>query len=178
MALVLAACGSKSKDDAAQATSATGARPAAGGDDSVPAALQSQGAPVAQLRFLIDTRPVVGKPFRLQLIASTVAPIPQLHVSIETEGLSIDAGNDVPELVLEETGSGSARAYAASRDLTLTGSDAGLAAVSVRLATGPDAPETVYVIPVLVAKAEAGAVTPAPESDKADPATKADNGQP
>ncbi len=178
LALMLAACGSKGEDDAGQASSATDSRPAAGGDDSVAAALESQGTAVAQLRFVIDSRPVVGKPFGLQLIASTSAPLPQLHVVIESESLAIAAGAARLDLMLEEAGSGSSRSYRASHELTLTPQAIGLAALSVRLSTGPDAPETLYVIPVLVAKAEAGAAQPAPASDKADPATETDNGNP
>ena len=178
MALMLAACGSNGEDDAAQAYSATGSRPAATGDDSVAAVLDSQGTPVAQLRFLIGTRPMVGAPFRMQLMVSTSAPIPQLLATFESASLSIDGTSSVLQLVLDDTGSGSTLAYKGARDLMLTARNAGLAEVSVRLSTGPDAPETVYVIPVLVADAAAGVETPASGSDKADPPAEADNTQP
>lgn len=178
MALALAACGSKSEDETASMTSAAGPRPIIGGNDSVAAVLDSQGTPVAQLRFVIDTRPVVNKPFRLQLLASATAPVSQIQLTAESDSLLIDPGNAVLELVQEEAASGGARNYSATHDLDVTAKDPGLAEVFVHLTTGPDTPETRYVIPVLVAKPQSAAPAQAPPSDKPDPAPEADNGQP
>lgn len=177
LALVLAACGSKGEDETAPAASTAESRPAASGNDSVAAVLESLGTPAAQLRFVIDTRPVAGKPFGLQLIAFASEPVPQLLVAIESDQLRLDA--TAVELDLsQEVDGGTARSYSASYDLLATAREEGLAEVSVRLRADADSPEAVYVIPVLVSAPEGGEATQAPASDKPDPAPEADHGQP
>lgn len=168
LALVLAACGSKGDDEAA-ATSTSAPRTA--GDDSVLAVLESQGTALAQLRFLIGTRPEVGKPFGVQLIASTSAPIPRLVMVVESEGLAVDAAGVPVELALTEAGSGSGRHYSASHDLTAMARGAGLAEIMVRMGASSDSLDMLYVIPVLVARAE-----PAPEAAAGDPGPAAEAG--
>lgn len=175
MALVLAACGGEAPDKAvAKKPSAGATMPTPGGDDAVAAVRESAGTPVAQLRFVIGTRPVAGKPFRLQLIASAAVAVPQLSVTIESAALRVDP--PAVALALAESGSGAARQFSASHDFSVVGMQEGLVELTVRLATDADTPETVYVIPVLVSRTGAEAGTPA--SDKPDPAAKADNPKP
>lgn len=178
MALVLAACGSKGEDETAPVAATGGSSPAIGGNDSVAAALDSPGTPVAQLRFVIDTRPVVGKPFRVQLVATATTPVSPLVLVAESDSLRIDPANAVLDLAQLESAAGAARSYSATHDLTVTAKDTGLAEVFVRLTSGLDSPETRYVIPVLVAKAESAGTAQAPPSDKPDPATETEHAQP
>lgn len=177
LALALAACGSKGEDEATPAASTAGSRPVAVGNDSVAAVLESQGTPAAQLRFLIETRPVAGKQFGLQLIASASEPVPQLLVAIESDQLRFDAASIELDLS-QESDAGTARTYSASHDLLASAREEGLAEVTVRLRADADSPEAVYVFPVLVARPEPGEATQATASDKPDPAPEADNGQP
>jgi hypothetical protein len=175
LVLVLAACGSKDEEEVAPASTA-GSKPAAAGGDSVAAVLESQGAPVAQLRFVIETRPVVGKPFRVQLIAAAPAAVPSLRAAIESDRLVTDVADVALELGPE--GDGANPMYRARHYLSVTAREAGLAELFVHLTAGADAAETLYAIPVLVARAEPAAVAPAPASDEPDPAAEADHGQP
>src|SRR5262245_63946300 len=69
VALALAACSGDKPADSADA-GAPKANPAGAGQAEVNAVLQSTGAPLAKLQFVIDSRPVVGKSFQLTLVAS------------------------------------------------------------------------------------------------------------
>jgi hypothetical protein len=154
MALVVAACGgSPDEDAAAPPTGATA--PGSGaqrGEDVVSAVLQSPGVPVAKLAFHIDTRPVVGKPFGVKLLASASQALPELHLTIESS--SLIAAPDTATLALD--GSGTAVAH----DITVTARQEGLAELTVRLKAG--IAESVYVIPVLVTSAADAVAAPAP----------------
>ncbi len=175
MALVLAACGGEAPDKAAAKKPAAGvAMPVFGGDDAVAAVRESAGTPVVQLRFVIASRPVAGQPFRLQLVASAPVAIPQLSIKMESATLRIDPVAAV--LALGESGGDAAHQYSGSHDFTVLAAQEGLTAVTVHLLTDADMPETVYVIPVLVARVGTEAGPPA--SDKPDPAAKGDNAQP
>jgi len=153
-ALLLAACGGASPDAGTgagrPATGAAIARPAST-DDAVAAVLESPGTPVAQLRFLIDSRPVAGKPFRLQLIASAGEAVSPLSLGLESADLAVDPAN--ASLALRETGSGAVHQYSASRDFMVSAQHAGLVELTVHLTGDTAEPETLYVIPVLVAGA-------------------------
>jgi hypothetical protein len=175
MVLFLTACGRGGGDQAASTTSATGSRPAAAGGDSVAAVLESQGTPLAQVRFVIDTRPEVGKPFHVQLIVSATVSTPPLRLVAESDRLVLDDAN--VELKLEAEGTGASRAYTARHELPVTAQKAGLAEVFVHLTSGEESQETLYAIPLLVAKAEPAAPA-GPASDKPDPAAESDHGQP
>jgi hypothetical protein len=174
MALVLSACGSKDGGEAgggrAAATKTTNASP---GDESVAAVQVSQGTPLAQLRFVIAARPEVGKTFRLQLIVAG-ATGPALRMALQSEVLRVDPAEAT--LDLSGSGTGTARTYGGSHDFMVVGAQEGLAEVTVRLAEGEGAPETVYSIPVLVTGANAP--SGAPPSDKPDPAAAENHGKP
>jgi hypothetical protein len=177
MMLALSACGGKSPDGAGAAgSSASAPMRAFGGDDAVAAVRESAGTPSVQLRFVLDTRPVVDKPFRLQLVASAAEPIPQLWVSVESAGLNVDPASVA--LVLTEAGSSTPQQFSARHDLTVLAHQAGLAEVTVRMVRDADSPEMIYIIPVLVAGAESTTGPQAPVSDKSDPAPKGNDGQP
>jgi len=177
MALALAACGSAGDDEASSAGAAS-VRATTVGDETVSAVLDSQGTPVAQLRFLIDTQPVVGKPFQMRLTASATAAVSRLQLAADSDSLLVDPARAVLDLALDESSAGTSRSYKATHDLVVLAKQSGLAVVTVRLATGPDSTETVYSIPVLVAEAGTDTAAPPTVSDKPDPAAKADNGQP
>jgi hypothetical protein len=176
MVLALAAC-SSADDESGQSAVQAGSRPAVIGDESVAAVQESPGAPVAQLRFLIDTRPVVGKPFSLKLLASSPSPVPGLRMTVDSIGLELDTASADLGLELEGSADDATRSYATTHELAAVAREVGLAEVFVRLSAGADTPETLYVIPVLVAKAESEAAAGA-ASDKPDPAAESDNGQP
>lgn len=150
MLLALVACGSK-EDEPGQSAVQTGPRPVVVGDESVAAVKESSGAPVARLRFVIDSRPVVGKPFQVRLLASSDAPVPALHLVAESTGLVLETSSADLSLELEGGAEGAGRTYGASFDLSVLAQEAGLAEVSIRLQSGAETPETLYVIPVLVA---------------------------
>lgn len=178
LALALAACGSAGDDDAASAGATTSFRAAAAGDALVKAVQDSPGTPVAQLQFLIDTRPVVGKPFQVRLIATAASPVSPLRLTAESESLLVDSSSADLELALDESSAGTSRTYKATHDLMVVGRQGGLAVVSVHLSNGPGPADTIYSIPVLVMEPESAGAAPAMPSDEPDPAAKADNGQP
>jgi hypothetical protein len=154
MTLVLVACGRKDEaPGTGPAASASPTASAAGAEDSadpdaVPAVLQSQGAPVAGLSFVIESRPVIGKPFAVRLLATAEQPLPALLVSVESSSLIVSPASGV----LSIAGAGDP----ASHELAVTAQQAGLAEITVRLrGEGEDAVETAYAIPVLVSAAAA-----------------------
>jgi len=169
LALALAACGSKTEEavPAKKHTAAAATHPPA--DDEVAAVLESTGTALAQLRFVIAERPVVGKPFNLKLIVSATAPLPQLLLTAESNDFLIDPANFPLPLTEAEAASGG-REYRGSHDFSVTAAKEGLAELSVHLTVGPDASEALYVIPVLVVKPAA------PASDKPDPAAAGNHG--
>jgi hypothetical protein len=116
----------------------------------VAAVLQSPGVPVAKLSFQIGSRPVVGKPFAMKLLASATQALPELQLTIESS--SLIAAPDTALLALDAAGT------TVSHDLTVTARQEGLVELTVRLKAGMA--ESVYVIPVLVT-AEAAAAAAA-----------------
>jgi hypothetical protein len=173
MTLVLSACGSKTEGEAAVGKAPATAPVPGAGDDGVAAVKLSLGAPLAQLRFVIDSRPEVDRTFRMQLVVSG-ATEPQLRLALQSDVLRVDPAGAALEL--SGSGAGGAGAYGGSQDFLLVGTQEGLAEVTVRLAAGEGAPETVYSIPVMVTKP--GAPKGAPASDKPDPAAADDHGKP
>jgi hypothetical protein len=173
MALVLSACGGKPEGEAATGRAPATAPVAAPSDDSVAAVKLSQGTPLAQLRFVIDARPEVGKTFRMQLVVAG-ATEPQLRLELQSDSLRVDPAGAALELA--GSGTGAERVYGGSHDFLVVGTQEGLAEVTVRLAAGDGAAETVYSIPVLVTKP--GAPDGAPASDKPDPAAADNHGKP
>ena len=170
MALCLTACGEKPADQAAtKKPAAQATRPVAASDDAVAAVIDSQGTPVAQLRFVIDSRPVAGKPFRLQLIASAADAV-QLQLSTQSDNLVVDPA--ALALDLQDSGGAGSNHFVATQDFMVLARQEGLFELFVHLTADTAGPDTVYSVPVLVAKSD----TAAAPSDKADPAAKGDHG--
>ncbi len=174
LALVLPACGSKT-EEAATAKHAAAAATHIAVDDEVAAVVDSAGTPLAKVRFVIDSRPVSGKPFNLKLVFSAAGPVPQLVVRAESADLKIDAPAAPVQLSETEAQSGG-REFRGTRDITVLAPQDGLAEVNVHLNADADTPETVYVIPVLVSKPGAATPAAAPASDKPDPAAAGNHG--
>lgn len=152
VALLLAACGG---GQPAEEAAAGGASPGAtsggaarsGGEESVAAVQQSPGTPLATLRFNLTQRPVVGQPFPLQLVLQSKTPVPELRVEVESGELAVSP--EVATLALEAD-------QPLTHELMLSGREADLLEVRVRLAAGEGGAATVYAIPVLVSAAAAG----------------------
>ena len=149
VALVLCACGSK-EEQAGAASGATASAPQAGqgraSDNAVAAILESQGTPVAGLRFEVVARPVAGQPFTVKLLASAPQPVPALRLSVDAEGLTVVPATGVMELAAADT--------TVEHELTVTAAQAGLTDLHVRLAAGEGGVETLYAIPLLVTEAQ------------------------
>jgi hypothetical protein len=143
-ALALAACNRNPEPDAATGT-APGAvatvGAAAGANDAVAAVLKSEGNAVAGLSFLMTERPVVGKPFTVQLLVSAAEAVPSLRVVVESSGLTVTPATST--LSITEAGK------PVTLDLSVTGDKEGLAEITVRLG-GDSVAEAVYAVPVLV----------------------------
>lgn len=149
LALGLAACERSPEPDPAAAAAGPARATSApatgnGGSDAVQAVLQSQGSPVAKLQFVLESRPVVGAPFALQLHVSATAPVPELQLAAESSSLSVEPATAT--LALETPN------VAVVQKVMLTAAEPGLVDLLVRL-KGADAPEAVYAVPVLVAAA-------------------------
>lgn len=146
--LALVACGSNDQSSAGAAgDSALADAPggdAAGrrADESVAAVLQSQGTPLAALRFTLPERPVAGQAFTMQLSASAAQPLESLQLRVESTDLVVTP--DTAELVLD------AAQTPVVQDFTLTAAGEGLTELTVRMSGDGSRPETVYAIPVLV----------------------------
>jgi len=150
MAVLLAGCGGGSGSTVASNKPAAGKAAPVVRDDAVAAVLESQGSPVGRLSFVIDSRPVMGRPFRVQLIAASSVPLSRLSLSLESDDFAVDAA--VTPVALRESGSGTSREYIASQDVTVSARHDGLGELTVHVTGDADAPEGLYVIPVLVAK--------------------------
>ena len=149
VAALLVACGSSEGErDAASGQGAAAPVAAAAVSDAVSAVLQSPGKPVARLQFELDSKPAVGKQFRLKLIATADEVVPVLQLTVESQQLGLEPASAV--LALETAGVG------ATHELAVTPPKEGLAELVVRLRTGPDGPESVYAVPVLVAASGTG----------------------
>jgi PBP1b-binding outer membrane lipoprotein LpoB len=149
LALMLAACGSKTGDEAAAQKRAASAAAQAPGSDEVAAVLESAGAPLARVRFVIDSRPVAGKAFNVKVIVSSATQVPQMLLAIKSGDLVVEPASVM--LVLGATEGG--RENVNSQTFSVTAQKDGLTELSVHLTTEANASETRYVIPVLVAKA-------------------------
>jgi hypothetical protein len=148
--LAVAGCGKNKQADNAAAAGAMARAPVAAGADAVAAVLQTPGTPVAKLGFVVVTRPVLGAQSGLRLDVTSAVPA-ALLASAEGDGVVIDAATARTSLAFVTGGS------TVSHELKLTPQREGLAEVTVRLrSTEPDSVETVYVVPVLVARAAAG----------------------
>ena len=147
--LALAGCGSGEQSKKSSAvTTANKAQPAVA--DAVAAVLQSTGAPVASVNFLLDAKPLVGAPAKLRLDIAAAEAMALLIV-VEAEGLSLEPDSARGTLVL--TGGGTVT----SRELNFTAQRAGLVEILVHLRKAEDGSiDTVYAIPVLVGSAASG----------------------
>ena len=149
LALVLAACGSKTEDEAAAQKRAASASAQVPGSEEVAAVLDSTGTPLAKVRFVIESRPVVGKTFSLKVIVSSTTPVPQMLMAIKADEFTIEPASVM--LVLgEAAGGGSEKVN--SQTFSIVAAKEGLAEIAVHLTTDADAPETLYMVPVLVAR--------------------------
>src|SRR5690606_24613765 len=103
--LALAACGRNDEPSAGAAGDPAAADAMAGdaagrrADESVAAVLQSQGAPLATLRFTVPERPVAGQAFTMQLSAAAAQPVENLQLQVESTDLVVTPGT--AELVLD-----------------------------------------------------------------------------
>lgn len=148
LALALAACGSKTEEEgAAQRAAAASAQVA--GSDEVAAVLESAGTPVARVRFVIESRPAVGRAFNVKVVVASPTPVPQLLVKVTGTDLVVEPPTVM--LVLGESG-GAGSENVNSHTFSVTAQQEGLVELAVHLATAPEIPETVYIVPVLVSK--------------------------
>jgi hypothetical protein len=146
LVLVLAACGSQTDENAAKRTAGNSVKTQ--GSDEVAAVLESAGAPVAKVQFVIESLPVVGKPFNVKVVVSSATPVPQLRLSVTSAGFTIEPPTVL--LVLADAGNGGGNIN--TQTFSVTAQQEGLSELAVHLATDADAPETLYKIPLLVTK--------------------------
>jgi glucose/arabinose dehydrogenase len=149
LALVLAACGSKTENEAAAQKRAATASAQAPDSEEVAAVLESTGTPLAKVSFVIESRPVVGRAFNVKVIVSSTTPVPQMLVAIKAGELVVEPASVM--LVLGEAASGGGEKVN-SQTFLVTAPKEGLAELGVRLTTDADTPETLYIIPILVAR--------------------------
>lgn len=147
--LVLTGCGGGAPDESGAGGPST-AKPAASvaGADAVSAVLQTAGTPVARLQFELESRPVVGQSFKVRLLASAAQPVPTLQLTAESAELTLE--NPSTLLVLETADA------SAAHELSVVAAHEGLVEIIVKLRAGPDQPEAIYAIPVLVGAPAAG----------------------
>ena len=148
LALLLCACGSKDEDGAADKQAAATAVKTLG-DESVAAVKESPGTPVARLRFLVESRPVVGKPFNVKLTLAGDQHVPQLLVRPESTAL-----DSTPERVMVSLGQAgdTGREFTAVQVFSLVANQEGLVELAVHLTVEGEATGTLYLIPILVAR--------------------------
>jgi hypothetical protein len=148
MALALGGC-DRDAEESAPAAAQGSVAPTVGAErgaaDAVAAVMQSQGGPATQLSFLIETRPVVGKPFAVKLYLSAAEAMPGLQLSVEPGNLISTPASGT----LNITGPG----QAAEQDLVVTAQQAGLWELAVSIRSPDVAAATVYKIPVMVSAA-------------------------
>ena len=147
LALVLAGCGSKTEEGAAQRAAVASAQVAV--NDEVAAVLESAGSPVAKVRFVIDSLPVAGRSFKVKVVVASATPVPQLLVKVAGTDMTVEPSTVM--LVLGEPAGGGSE-ISNSHTFSVTAAQEGLTELAVHLTTAPEAPETVYRIPVLVSK--------------------------
>jgi hypothetical protein len=145
MLAAVAGCGDSEKIDAG--TQSAARAPAAAAAGAVAAVLQSSGAPLAKLGFVVLAVPVNGTQSGLRLELSASEPVPTLQLSVEGDGVTVDAATSRMSFALATAGA------TAHHEVRFVPQREGLAQVTVRLRQTADGPETVYAIPVLVAKA-------------------------
>lgn len=150
LTLALTACGSQEDQPAVPAEGGSAATAANAGsrrssEESFAAVLQSPAPAFATLRSTLPQRPIVGESFPVQLLVSAPQPVERLQVTVESTDLQV-----TPDRAALTIGSAN---EAATHELTLTGNQAGLAEITVRLSTDDGKSEAVYAIPVLVGTA-------------------------
>jgi hypothetical protein len=148
MALALAACSGEKRADADSAAGAGAQRAAGAADEPVAAVLQSAGAPLVQLQFVLGTRPVVGTPFTVQLVVSAKEPAPVVALSATSESLDLDPASSNATLALAKAGD------TATHAVSITARHEGVAEIVVHLrGADADGAETTYAVPLMVDKA-------------------------
>ena len=152
--LVLLSVAACSRDPEPPATG--GAAPAAAAsktpaaDDTVAAPQQTAGKSPVTLRFLLDTKPVVGSATPVRLDFTAVEPVTQLAVRAEGAGLTVDAAGATAMLALPEAG------RVVSHTVSVTPHVAGFSELMVHaLPPGDGATEIVYAIPLMADAAPA-----------------------
>jgi hypothetical protein len=147
MALALGGCNRQGEEPAAEASGTPS--PAGGGErgaaDAVAAVMQSQGGPATHMSFLIDTRPVAGKPFAVKLYLSAAEAMPGLQLTVESGNLISTPASATLNIV--------GPAQAVEQDLVVTAQQAGLWELAVSIRSPDVAAATVYKIPVMVSAA-------------------------
>jgi hypothetical protein len=148
LALALAACGSKTEEEGAAQRAAAASAMVAGSDETA-AVLESRGTPLAKVRFVVESRPVVGRPFNVKVVVASATPVPQLLVKVTGTNLAVEPASVM--LVLgDPVGAGTESSN--SHTFAVTAEQEGLTELAVHLTTTPDVPETLYLIPLLVSK--------------------------
>jgi hypothetical protein len=149
--VALAGCGTSDRPDAAPDSAASAQAPVVASEAAVAAVLQSAGKPLATVSFVLEGKPVLGTATTLRLNITGPDPVPTLLLSAQGEGLAMDPANAAASLALAEAGA------VVSHQLEFTPQRAGLTEIVLRLRDADaNNPETVYVVPLLVAAAAAG----------------------
>ncbi len=156
MTLILCACEDKTAADKAAAKPATVATAATTAvEEAVTAVQTSSGAPAAQVKFVLPTRPLVGIPFQLKLLV-TAAKTPA-GLALKPESVGLKADPLAASLVFSD------EKPTAVQEFMLTALQPGLMELIVHVIADPEAPETTYVLPILVAEpGQASGSAPAP----------------
>ncbi len=146
LTLVLCACEDKAAADKASARPAAVVANAAVTvvEEAVAAVRTSSGAPLAQLKFVLPTRPLVGIPFQIKLLVTAAKTPSGLALKPESAGFKADPlaaslvfSDEQPTVVQE---------------FMLTALQPGLMELVVHVVADPETPETTYVVPILVAE--------------------------
>lgn len=146
MLAALAGCGDSEKTGAGPQAAAR-APVAAAAAGAVAAVKQSPGAPLAKLGFVVLAAPVNGTPSGVRLELSATEPVPTLQLFVEGDGVLVDAATARMNFALATADT------TVQHEVRFVPQREGLVQVTVRMRQTADGPETVYAIPVLVAKA-------------------------
>jgi hypothetical protein len=156
LTLVLCACDDRTAADRESAKPATVASAAVTAvEEAVAAVKTSNGAPLAQLKFVLPTRPLAGIPFPIKLLV-TAAKTPT-GLALKPESVELKADPLVTSLGFSDENP------TAVQEFMLTAQQAGLMELTVHVIEDPEAPPTTYVVPILVAEpGQAAGSAPAP----------------
>jgi hypothetical protein len=154
---IVSACSRDPKVDAvkAQAAAATAARASSAADESVAAVAQGASALPLQMRFVLEAKPVAGMPAKLRLQIVPTGALPNVHMTVTAEHLTLDPASAQADLDLSEVGK------AVDHAVEFTPQIAGLQELIVSLKpSSGESQITNYAIPMLV---DAEGPPPAPK---------------